>query len=157
MAGRRAMESGRAKYTLPILKVCTGYFQPDKYPQLRSQASRVYGPTILLHRYWFESTADLSGSRMGRVRLVCHRVLAARTSMDLLIKHCYLRDGPWRIMPKASCIMLCQQSWKCNYYASEEADIMLNYVLAFYLWPKGWGQATCCKLADYGCSTAMKL
>jgi len=36
------------------------------------------------------------------------------------------------------------------------AHIMLNYVMAFYLWPKG--QARCCKLnmADYGCMQPIK-
>ena len=34
---------------------------------------------------------------------------------------------PWRIMPKASCITICQGFLECNYYASEEAVLCSHY------------------------------
>jgi len=52
----------------------------------------------------------------------------------------------FRIMPQASCIMLCQQLLEMKLYY---AHTMLNYVMGFNVWPKG--QARCRKLnvADY--------
>jgi len=58
-------------------------------------------------------------------------------------------------MPQAPVLCYASNSWKCNYYASEEAVLCSHYAQLcngiLRPWTQGLGQATCCKLADYGC------
>ena len=57
-------------------------------------------------------------------------------------------------MPKLPVLCYASNSWKWNYYASQEDVLYSHYAqLCNGILPltQGLGQATCCKLADYGC------
>jgi len=58
---------------------------------------------------------------------------------------------PWQLCLKLPVLCYASNSWKCNYYASRGSSIMLKLCNGMLPLTKGLGQATCCKLADYGC------
>jgi len=82
----------------------------------------------------FDRDTYLSKSSLWNGYTKLKHYLSQRKVQTFIISVCV-----WalRIMPKASCIMLCQQLLEMKLYY---AHTMLNYVMGFNLWPKGQAQ-----------------
>ena len=61
--------------------------------------------------------------------------------------------GLGKLCLKLPVLCYASNSWKCNYYASRGSPIMLTLCNGILPLTQGLGQATCCKLADYGCKS----